>query len=194
MKPYDVDTRFADECHFRNTGFPVSFPRRRESRASARDLHFGSNIQFPRFHIVCRRSPGHMQQRKKTFQCIGLTAAAIIMAALLFQYNPASSGVFPPCPFHKLTGLYCPGCGSLRALHQLFHGHLAAAFGLNPLMILSLPFVAYGLTAQFLHDFFDIKIPVPFISARWIWAIFTLILLYAIARNIPVTPFTHLAP
>ena len=42
-----------------------------------------------------------------------------------------------------VTGLLCPGCGTLRGLHQLLHGHLAAAFRLNPVMVLSLPLLGY---------------------------------------------------
>ncbi len=135
-----------------------------------------------------------MRQGKRLLQFIALAITAVIVVILLFTYNPASSGVFPPCPFHKLTGLYCPGCGSLRALHQIFHGQIAAAFGLNCLMVLSLPFIAYGLLAQSLRYFFNIKIPTVFIPARWIWALFILIIAYTIARNIPLSPFTWLAP
>ena len=38
-----------------------------------------------------------------------------------------------PCPFHALTGLPCPLCGSTHALLALAHGDLRAAFGWNPL-------------------------------------------------------------
>ncbi len=69
-----------------------------------------------------------------------LGGAAIV---LLCVFDPATSGVFPPCPVRYLTGLYCPGCGSLRALHALLHGELGRAFAMNPLMIVTLPFVTY---------------------------------------------------
>ena len=52
----------------------------------------------------------------------GLLAAMLAAFAgmvLLELFDPATSGVFPPCPLHYLTGWYCPGCGSLRAIHQL---------------------------------------------------------------------------
>ena len=131
---------------------------------------------------------------KKIVQLIGLILLAIVMSVLLFVYNPSDGRLFPPCPLHKLTGLYCPGCGSLRALHQLLHGHIITAFGLNCLMVLTLPFIIYGLLAQGLRYFFNIRIPVMFIPAPWIWTLFGLIILYTILRNIPVAPFSWLAP
>ena len=62
----------------------------------------------------------------------GLVAAAAGVA-MLAVFDPATSGVFPPCPVRYLTGWYCPGCGSLRAVHQLLHGNLRAAWAMNPL-------------------------------------------------------------
>ncbi len=40
---------------------------------------------------------------------------------------------FPSCPLHALTGLLCPLCGSLRALHALLVGAPVVALFLNPL-------------------------------------------------------------
>ncbi|MEW5722540.1 MAG: DUF2752 domain-containing protein, partial [Thermodesulfobacteriota bacterium] len=55
-----------------------------------------------------------------------LGAAGLAGATWLYLVNPAVSALYPPCPFHALTGLYCPGCGTLRGLNQLLHGHLLA--------------------------------------------------------------------
>ncbi len=67
-----------------------------------------------------------------------LMALAAMAAAVLFQFDPSRSAFYPGCMFHRMTGLLCPGCGSLRACHQLLHGHWAAAFHDNPLLILTL--------------------------------------------------------
>src|SRR5215203_1526993 len=65
-------------------------------------------------------------------------------AAYLFVFEPGRTGFFPTCPFRTLTGLTCPGCGTTRALHQILHGHFEAAFMLNPLLLLGLPFIIFG--------------------------------------------------
>jgi hypothetical protein len=59
-------------------------------------------------------------------------AAAALVIGLLYAYDPATTAWFPSCPFRALTGLLCPLCGSLRAAHELLHGHIVDAFLLNP--------------------------------------------------------------
>lgn len=40
-----------------------------------------------------------------------------------------------PCPFHQLTGLYCPGCGGTRSALSLLHGHPLTSIRYNPIVI-----------------------------------------------------------
>lgn len=130
-------------------------------------------------------------QRLQSGACVG---AIIICAAFLFFFNPALSQWYPPCLFHKLTGLYCPGCGSLRALHQLLHGHLLTALSLNPLMVLLLPFLGYAFISRMLLALRGKPLPRIFIPAFWLWLLFAVIIAYWILRNIPFFPFNCLAP
>lgn len=71
-----------------------------------------------------------------------LALFALIAAAVLFLFDPATHAFYPPCPLHALTGLDCPTCGGLRAAHLLLHGHLRAAFALNPFLFFALPVAA----------------------------------------------------
>lgn len=112
-------------------------------------------------------------------------SSVLLVAALiiLYAYNPSEGGVFPPCPFHVLTDLHCPGCGSLRAVHQLLHGEFANAFSLNPLLVLSIPAVGLLLLRP------------PLLYARWTpWIALVLLVSYTLLRNIPLWPFLLLAP
>lgn len=61
-------------------------------------------------------------------------AAAAIGIAIVYAFDPTKSWFYPPCPFHALTGLQCPGCGGTRALHALLHGDVGAAVRFNPLL------------------------------------------------------------
>lgn len=44
------------------------------------------------------------------------------------------------CPFHKLTGLYCPGCGITRCLFSIIKLDFKSAFHYNMLVFIMLPF------------------------------------------------------
>jgi hypothetical protein len=104
-------------------------------------------------------------------------------AAVLYGFEPGVARGYPPCPLHSLTGLYCPGCGSLRALHQLLHGHLERAFALNPLLVITLPILGY------------LRLRPALLYRLWFaWACFTVLLTYGVLRNLPYWPFVLLAP
>ena len=49
------------------------------------------------------------------------------------------------CPFKRLTGLPCGGCGSTRAAVSLLHGDLGKALGWNPLATTALGVFAAGM-------------------------------------------------
>lgn len=70
-----------------------------------------------------------------------LVITAIAAVALYTAIDPESSVFFPKCPFHMLTGLECPGCGSQRAIHSLLNGDIAAAIHYNLLIVLSIPYL-----------------------------------------------------
>jgi hypothetical protein len=115
-------------------------------------------------------------------------------AVLLRLFDPAHSLVFPPCPLHYFTGLYCPGCGSLRAMHALLHGDLRQALAMNALTVILLPFVGYGLLSEIYRHLRGRPIVGTRLPANWIWALFAVIVLFGIARNLPFHPCDLLAP
>ncbi|MBN1125368.1 MAG: DUF2752 domain-containing protein [Sedimentisphaerales bacterium] len=120
--------------------------------------------------------------------------ALVVGGICLFLFDPAEAGFFPVCPFHRLTGLYCSGCGSTRAIHALLHGKFLDALDMNPLMVIALPFILYGLGRQCYWWFFGKKTTARRLRAFWIWIILIVVVTYTILRNIPLYPFTILAP
>ena len=128
-----------------------------------------------------------------------LTASAVVALAagglsVIYLLDPGSSDLYPPCPFLALTGFYCPGCGTLRALHQLTLGHPVAALDLNPLMVLLLPFVAYFLASHAMLAVTGRPLRKFFVRPALIWALLGVVLVYCLLRNIPAYPLTLLAP
>ena len=135
-----------------------------------------------------------MPSSRKNRLLAGICAATGAAILMLDFFDPATSGLFPPCPLRYLTGWYCPGCGSLRALHQLLHGNLAAAWALNPLTVILLPFLAYGIASYAAFEIRGRHLPRYFLPAVSIRALCAVIILFGIARNIPFHPFDLLAP
>ncbi len=128
-----------------------------------------------------------------------LLSAAIVLLTILvlgfvFLFNPSASTLYPTCPFLWFTGCYCPGCGSLRAVHQLTRGHLATALGLNPLIVLSTPFLAYSLASHATRAMSGRPLRSFFIRPAFIWGLLGLVLAFWAIRNVPVYPFSLLAP
>ena len=134
----------------------------------------------------------YLRSQKAAYLGFALLAAAGL--AMIYALDPRNSGTYPVCPFLGLTGCYCPGCGTLRCLHQLLHGNVVGAFGYNPLAVLSLPFIVYSYATGAARAF---RIPAPrpvFVHHRLIWALFVGIIAFWILRNIPVGLLTVLAP
>jgi hypothetical protein len=115
-------------------------------------------------------------------------------AVLIYLVNPTETKLYPACVFHAITGYHCPGCGCARALHQLLHGNIGVAFRYNPLAVLLLPFVSYGLVSAWLRETGFKPLPTLFVPAFWIWILLAVVLLFWGLRNIPVYPFSLLAP
>ena len=134
------------------------------------------------------------QQQLRRAVLAGAMAMVAFALYALYHFDPATTEVFPVCPFRYFTGCYCPGCGSLRALHQLLQGNLAAALGYNFLMVLTLPFVLYWIASQARVLWSGQSLPMRFIPARWIWALLAVILSFWVLRNLPQYPFALLAP
>ena len=74
-----------------------------------------------------------------------LVGAAIVgVVGVVAAIDPNQPGHYPMCPFLAITGLYCPGCGSLRALHDLAHGDPLGALSRNPFALVLFAGLAWG--------------------------------------------------
>ncbi len=133
----------------------------------------------------------HVGKRRVLAALIAIGAMGLL---LLRIFDPATSGVFPPCPLHYLTGWYCPGCGSLRAMHALLHGDLRLAWAMNPLVVVFLPFIAYGLASEVLRAFRGHGLPQVMLPPSSIRALCILVVLFGVIRNLSIHPFNLLAP
>lgn len=121
-------------------------------------------------------------------------AAVFAAAALLYLYfTGEGDGAGIPCIFYQITGFYCSGCGSSRALRSIMHFDFYRALRYNAIFTLAFPFlVLYFVTLtvcyiKFGKDKISGKIPMSIV-----WIFIALALIYGVLRNISV--FSFLAP
>lgn len=96
------------------------------------------------------------------------------------------------CPFKLLTGLDCPGCGTTRAAHQLFTGHLAAAADLNVLALVAIPLVLAALFVALTTALGGPRWRSVTFPATWTRVALVVVAAFWVVRNLPVAPFDWL--
>ena len=100
----------------------------------------------------------------------------------------------PPCGFRSLTGLYCAGCGTSRAMAALVRGDLLTALRMNALAVIVVVPVFVGLVHNALEAF-GVRLPaLPRNHPTLVWAFGIAVLVFWVARNLPFAPLTLLAP
>jgi hypothetical protein len=114
-----------------------------------------------------------------------VSATAVAAASLLFVVDPNQPGHYPTCPFLAITGWYCPGCGALRAVHDLLHGDLVSALARNPLAVVAVPYLFLAFATWVLrrlgyHPPSSTQLP-PWV----IWAVLVVVVAFGVLRNLP---------
>jgi hypothetical protein len=115
----------------------------------------------------------------------GLVAATVAAGtAYVAAVDPNEPGHYPLCPTFALAGIYCPGCGMLRATHDLAHLDLAGAVARNPIA----PVLYLGLVVLFavwVRSRWQGR-PLRWDPPRWFpTALAVGFVLFTVARNIP---------
>ena len=116
-----------------------------------------------------------MSDMRKPLRRVLLMVVTFCATGLLVVYffDPSNEGIYPLCPFLALTGLRCPGCGTLWALHSLLHGRFLAAWEFNPALIVSIPVIALLLA-----------FPKVVRNSMIGWGVFVAIILWWVGRNV----------
>ena len=120
---------------------------------------------------------------KKLIKIISL----IIISLIGYYFLNKTINLSIPCIFHKITGLYCPGCGITRMLFSLLELKFYQSFRYNPLLFVYL-------------FYYLIKYIIYFIKNKKLYklgnkeqiTLIIILLTYTILRNIPY--FSYLAP
>lgn len=143
--------------------------------------------------LTAARAEGAVQSRLASrltgpvLSAVGALAAVAVVGAV----DPNEPGHYPTCPFLGVTGWFCPGCGSLRAMHALAHGDVREALARNPLMVVTVPVLLVWWGAWLVR--LVRGRPRRWLAPAWtIWALLAVIVAFTVARNLPGAQF--LAP
>jgi hypothetical protein len=105
---------------------------------------------------------------------LGPLVFVLVLTVGVSVRDPHEHGSWGICPTYGIFGVFCPGCGSLRALYDLVHGDIAASVGHNLLLIPAVLFVAWT----------TVRPPGPRWSRAWLVAV----IVFTVARNLPGSP------
>lgn len=143
---------------------------------------------FGRPHTTPPSVPPRYETRRRR-RPFGVIRAAVIASALvaltviLFVFDPTATHWMPQCPSHYLTGYDCPGCGTLRAIHAILHGDIAAAWHFNAALFFAVPLII----ALALAPHTRVGSPLRrFADSRWTpLTVLLLLIAWTILRNLP---------
>ncbi len=117
----------------------------------------------------------------------GLLCAALTLFYILYLRTGVS------CFFHDLTGWYCPGCGTCRAIQAFFRGQFKEMLSYNIMTV----FLGIPAGFVFIHEYLRLVFPslhlrAVYVPQRTAEGIIAVLLLFWVLRNIPA--FSFLAP
>ena len=130
--------------------------------------------------------------KKTTYLVLLLFGLGVLI--LYFFKEPSNTALFPKCPFYSFTGLYCPGCGSQRAIHQILHGNIIEGIRHNLLLLLLIVLLVYKAVIKLTSNYRIKSVENILHHPKTTYTVLVLIILFWIFRNIPMRPFSYLAP
>lgn len=108
----------------------------------------------------------------------------LLITGYYFFLNPYEQEYFfISCPFYKITGYQCSGCGSQRAFHEILHLNFEEAFHQNALVLIAIPFFSLIFFTSFFQEKFA-KLRQLLIGKKTILILFFIVILFGIFRNL----------
>ena len=112
-----------------------------------------------------------------------------ILLTITYLYLNKRFSFYIPCLFHKITHLYCPGCGITRMILSILKLNFYQAFRYNPLLFIMMPFIILYELLYYINWIQDKDFK---ISNKIWYTLLIITIIYTILRNINI--FNYLAP
>ncbi len=139
-----------------------------------------------------------LNRRQRILIRATLAAGAVALGGfgllVLAAVPPTADSFYPKCVSYQLLGIHCPGCGMTRAVHSLLTGHVEQALAYNPLMVLVSPYLLLLAVRSGWLWLWGTEPKRSLFPAKYTWVVFAVFIAYWVLRNVPVYPFTLLAP
>ena len=125
------------------------------------------------------------EKLKKSKKIIYIT----LLLSFIYLYLIKRFSFYIPCIFHKITQMYCPGCGLTRMIISIFKLDIYQAFRYNPLLFIMMPFI---ITYEIIYYINWIQDKNYIISKKIWYTLLIITIIYTILRN--MKNFSYLAP
>lgn len=115
------------------------------------------------------------------------TSAGLGLATIaLHLRDPHDQGAWGLCPSAAM-GVWCPGCGGLRAVNDLTNGHLLAAASSNLAFVVALPFLVLGFGVWAVDRWRGTRREVPMSVIRpTAYVVVALVVAFTVLRNLAI--------
>jgi Protein of unknown function (DUF2752) len=123
-----------------------------------------------------------------------LSALLLGVALIVWFFRSRLMNLMPPCYFHRYTSLHCPGCGGRRCVTAVGQGRFFDALHMNALVVVLVAAAVLLLGRQVWREWRFGNGGIIDISSRSGWLIAWGIIAFWVLRNVPIWPFTLLAP
>ena len=112
-------------------------------------------------------------------------AIGVAATALLHFRDPHQHAAYGLCPFQFLTGLWCPGCGGLRAVNDLTRLDVASAVSSNVLAVVLVAVLAVFYVRWLVVRWRGHDVRMIVLSPRAATVVTVVIVAFTVVRNTP---------
>lgn len=119
---------------------------------------------------------------------------ALVLAAVYFVLQKITGFTLtyylPPCIFHVVTGLDCPGCGGTRATVSFLHGHFLKSFIYHPIVLYTGIVYGWFMVSQTIERCSRGKIRIGLkFRPLYLWIALGLIIINCLVKNVLLVMF-----